>query len=363
MTGKVLHYFAGDHTAKGFYPMYTTNYEGLEHIFLLKGSSKKVKSSLIKEIAATWMNNGYDVELIHCSSDNDALDGLIIPRLKIGLHDSASSPLEINVPTEDVNVDDAWNEDNLNEQWDTISRYNEKINKAFESAHESFKTGLLVHDDLEEIYMNNMDYDKANQVADDLINRLYGNETSTGKTAHVKYRFFGASTPQGVVDYIPNITDRLQKRYFIKGRAGTGKSTLLKKVAAAAVDLGLDVEMYHCGFDPESLDMVVVRELGFCVFDSTDPHEYFPEQDGDEIIDIYKKTVKAGTDEKYAKEIQELTHSYKSYMKQGVSFLREAKRLKDERTPIYIDGVDDSKVDRMYQKMNQQLEDKAGHLE
>lgn len=48
-----------------------------------------------------------------------------------------------------------------------------------------------------------------------------------------------------------------------------------KKIAAAAESRGFDVEMYHCGFDPESIDMVLVRELKFCVFDSTNPHEYF----------------------------------------------------------------------------------------
>ena len=33
-----------------------------------------------------------------------------------------------------------------------------------------------------------------------------------------------------------------------------------------------DVEIYHCGFDPHSLDMVIVREVGIAIFDSTSPH-------------------------------------------------------------------------------------------
>ncbi|WP_054860951.1 hypothetical protein [Gracilibacillus sp. JCM 18860] len=83
----------------------------------------------------------------------------------------------------------------------------------------------------------------------------------------------------------------MTKRYFIKGRAGSGKSTLLKKVVSASKERGFDIEVYHCGFDPESVDMVVIRELSVCLFDSTDPHEYFPKRKGDEIVDLYKLTI------------------------------------------------------------------------
>lgn len=46
-----------------------------------------------------------------------------------------------------------------------------------------------------------------------------------------------------------------------------------------------------------SIDMVLVRELGLCAFDSTPPHEYFPEKSGDVTIDIYREAVKSNTNE------------------------------------------------------------------
>jgi hypothetical protein len=98
----------------------------------------------------------------------------------------------------------------------------------------------------------------------------------------------------------------------------------MKKVMKAAEDHGFDIELYHCSFDPNSVDMVLIRELEFCIFDSTDPHEYFPNGPGEEEIDMYEKTVTPGTDEKYEKEITELNTTYKSYMKQGVVELKAA---------------------------------------
>ena len=72
---------------------------------------------------------------------------------------------------------------------------------------------------------------------------------------------------------------------------------MLKQIAAAGELHGFDLEIYHCGFDPHSLDMIIIRELGLAIFDSTAPHEYFPSRDGDEIIDMYGLLIAEGTDE------------------------------------------------------------------
>ena len=83
-----------------------------------------------------------------------------------------------------------------------------------------------------------------------------------------------------------------QKRIFIKGRPGTGKSTFLKKLSKSLIDNGFDVEEYYCSFDKESLEMVISRELSFAVFDSTSPHEKFPERETEEILDFYVNSIK-----------------------------------------------------------------------
>ncbi|MFB5663439.1 PRK06851 family protein [Alteribacillus sp. HJP-4] len=360
MTGRVLHYFAGDHTAKGFYPLYASNFHGLERVFVLKGPSSTVKSNLLKKIAAEWHNKGYDVEQIHCSADHEALDGVIIPQLSIGLYDGSSHSFVCNASTEKaVNTYEGINEELLKEKIETLVAYKDGIKAAYKNSHEAFKTGLHVHDELEKIYINEMNFDKADQTADELIKKIFKKRKPSGKKGFTKHRFFGASTPSGVVDFIPNLTENLNKRYFIKGRAGTGKSTLLKKVAAEAEERGYIVELYHCGFDPESIDMVIVRELGVCVFDSTDPHEYFPDQESDEIVDLYKQVVTPGTDEKYAEAIQEHTAGYKTWMKKGAAYLKEASQINEKLENMYAEAMDPAVTVNIYKMLTLQLEKQA----
>src|SRR5699024_12618825 len=79
-----------------------------------------------------------------------------------------------------------------------------------------------------------------------------------------------SNTSDGAVNIVPSLIHPLKNRYYLKGRAGTGKSHFMKKVMQACQRHGFDIELYHCSFDPNSVDMVLVRDLDFCIFDSTD---------------------------------------------------------------------------------------------
>lgn len=59
--------------------------------------------------------------------------------------------------------------------------------------------------------------------------------------------------------------------FYLKGGPGTGKSTLMKKLASAFA--GENVSVYHCASDPHSLDAVVFEDRGVFVADATAPHE------------------------------------------------------------------------------------------
>src|SRR5699024_5926954 len=135
------------------------------------------------------------------------------------------------------------------------------------------------------------------------------------------------------------LTEQVGKRYFIKGRAGTGKSHLMKQVLEECEAYGLDVEIYHCSFDPDSIDMLIIRELDCCLFDSTDPHALDPNRVDDEVIDMYEKTVKHGTDEKYETEIARITKQYKGEMKKGLHIISEIKSIDKQKETMIAEEI------------------------
>ncbi len=359
MSGKVRHYYAGGNTAKGFYSLYESALEDLERVYILKGGPGTGKSSLMKKIGDIMESKSLNVEYLHCSSDNDSIDGVILPEYKVGIVDGTAphiiEPKAPGVIEEYVNLGVAWDSQKLANDKQTILTLNKDIASKFQIAYKTFAEALAAHDEIEEIYISNMNFDKANQLTDEVISLLYG-EDHLGKKSKIKHRFLGAATPLGAVDFIQNLTCDVQNRYFIKGRAGSGKSTMLKKIVAEGEKRGFDIEVYHCGFDPNSLDMVIVREKDVAIFDSTAPHEYFPERDTDKIIDMYERCITPSTDEKYADEIERTTKAYKGKMKEAISYLAEAKQLRDKLEAIYINAMDFQVVDDIQQTILSEIE-------
>lgn len=60
--------------------------------------------------------------------------------------------------------------------------------------------------------------------------------------------------------------------YILKGGPGTGKSTLMKKIARHFEQC--DVDLYYCSSDISSLDAVVIHDFGAILVDGTAPHVF-----------------------------------------------------------------------------------------
>lgn len=93
----------------------------------------------------------------------------------------------------------------------------------------------------------------------------------TGKPLHF---FLGANTPQGFVSRFDQLADPLDgwREFVIKGGPGTGKSTLMKRVAAEAGSRCKRVELIHCSSDVDSLDGVILHDVKTSIADGTSPH-------------------------------------------------------------------------------------------
>ncbi len=341
-------YYAGGNTAKGFYDLFSSSLKQLDRIFILKGGPGTGKSTLMKKIGEKW-GQQYDTEYIHCSADYGSIDGVIIPELSAGVVDGTAphviEPQYPGIIEEYINLGEAWDSSKLQENKQEVFYVKEQIKKCYDEAYTIFAEALKIHDDWEKIFIENLDVYKAEELTNRLTDEFFAT-ISLNKKANVVHRFLGAATPEGPIDFIENLTEDINKRYFLKGRPGSGKSTLLKTLAKRAEARGFDVEVYHCGFDPESLDMLIFRELGVAIFDSTSPHEHFPSRKGDEIVDMYEELIAPGTDEKYEEEIEHFSKKYAEKMKLATSHLKESNKLRNELESYYIQAMDYSIVEQ-----------------
>ena len=85
-----------------------------------------------------------------------------------------------------------------------------------------------------------------------------------------KTYFLGSNTAYGFFGDFSHLTRG--KTVILKGGAGTGKSTLMKKLNEIALDAGFMTETYRCSSDVSSFDAVFVPSKNFAVIDGTSPH-------------------------------------------------------------------------------------------
>lgn len=360
MSENILRYFAGGNTAKGFYSLYDSNLADIERVLLLTGRSQREKSEIMEQLLNKWKDQACFIEIIYRANHPDQVEGFIIREKGFAIIDADPPRIigeeYVGPQWETLDLEQEDRTANLGENQQILDSLQRKIQEQYAEAYKAYAKALRIHDDWEDIYIGRMNFTQADQVTEALLAKLFADtDKVTTKKSKILRRFLGAATPVGAVDFVDNITEGLQNRYFLKGRAGTGKSTLLKKVVAEAEKHGYDLEIYQCGFDPESLDMVLIRELGWAVFDSTSPHEYFPDRPGDSIIDMYELTVAPGTDETFAEEIAHIEAKYREQMQLGKKHLAEAQTVLEQLEDLYSKYFDHSRIANIYYEVEQSL--------
>lgn len=314
---KKIRYYVHGHTGKGFVDLLDNNLEQIDHIVLLESNDKKTVTATLETIANLLKDE--TVEIIMSTLSKHYIDGIIVRCRSFAMlheplykrHTKAKKVERITFP--DAGLNDFAFEKNLHQIYDEAYNY--------------FKKGLSIHDQLEEIYIKHMDFNKANRVIDRLLNELFAGIEKRKTKATVYERLFGTNTPDGIVYTLEELIEPIEKKIFILGRAGTGKSHLMHQVLQKCVELGIDCEVYRCSLDPKSIDMIIIRDLNVCLHDNTPPHQIEMKDPAIRVIDMFKETVDQTVEKTYGKQIDMLEKSYKEQMKLGLETLKKLKLM------------------------------------
>ncbi|MGM8214929.1 hypothetical protein ACLIA0_05060 [Bacillaceae bacterium W0354] len=343
-------YFLGGITARGFVYFYDNLISKMDHILYLDGGMTSINQSVFKTVL-DYYSDSYEVECVHNHVEPDQLEAVIFPELSVAIIDRAKvgpqSVLTFPKLIEDVfYIGEGYDYEHLRKNKKELTQLQKKIDQYYNKTKGHFESALNIHHQVEQTYFQYMNIDKANNETEKLIESFFKN-SYLNKPSRAVHRYLGAATSEGPQDFILDLTDDLDRRIFIKGRSGTGKSTMLKRLVKEAEHRGFDLEIYHCGFDPDSLDMVVLREIGLAIFDATAPHEHNPMKTSDEIFDSYELFVEGNPDSKEKDKITDLEANYKQKMKNATKELNHIRTLQREFETIYQQAMDEKFMDRI----------------
>ncbi len=151
--------------------------------------------------------------------------------------------------------------------------------------------------------------------------------------------FLGANSPGGFQSLYHELmpAQRAQGVYILKGGAGSGKSSFMRRVARHAEAAGLDTVLIPCSGDPGSLDGVILPQKGVALVDGTAPHVVEPQYPGAvesyvNLGDCYDRAAL----KRLRGDIIAATERYKGYYKRVYRCLEAAGHLRRDSRELLL---------------------------
>lgn len=169
--------------------------------------------------------------------------------------------------------------------------------------------------------------------------------------------FAGANTKNGYVSCFHEIIgDKYKKVYILKGSAGSGKSTFMKRVGERALREGLSVEYIRCSADTTSFDGILIPESNLAIVDGTAPH----------LMDVKYPSVRESIinlgafwdDDKLKvkrKELMTLTDRKNDCYEQAFRVLSAAGSIRELRSSLIAGVTLDSKMKTLTERICKKL--------
>ena len=257
-------YFLGGNTNKGFfsYYHYLADADKFKKVFIIKGGPGTGKSTTMKSVAKWGVDKGLDVDYIHCSSDPDSLDGVVIPDIGIAMVDGTSphvvDPKNAAAVEVIINMGQFWDENAIKCNKNEIIECNRDISKKYMEAYNYLAAAGNLHGNCS---LNSCSCEVSSIVSDILKNLPFAAKKGRGK---VRKLFAEGITPDGVVSYADSIS--CENNVILQTENPVLASGILKEMMREMCKMGYDVEAFYSPFNPEDeIRHIVVPEEKFSV--------------------------------------------------------------------------------------------------
>ena len=357
-TGKPLQFFLGANTPQGFVSRFDQLADPSDgwREWVIKGGPGTGKSTLMKQVSTMANKHPGLVEEIHCSSDVDSLDGVILHGAKASIADGtlphAIEPKYPGAFERLVDLTNCWDENRLFAQREEIMAISAKISKCHEHCCRFLSAANTLLGDNYRMALEATWVAKAARAA----GRIAATEF---KGSHEKYgkesvRFLSAVTNQGLTLFSETANILCQRIYLLDDPYGAASRLILNLLRAKALEEGFDIYTCYSPLSPyEKIEHLFIPELklGFMTKnDLLDPQ-----------ITPYKVIrFRRFTDQEMLRKFKRrLSFNRKAALQMleaAARLLSEAKSMHDQLESYYIQAMDFSKAGKVTKQVVSTIE-------
>jgi len=358
---RVRHLFPGNNTPKGFFSFYKfiLGQREANRIMCIKGGPGVGKSSFMMKIADEFIESGEEVDLMHCSSDPDSLDAVVLKNRKIAFIDATSphivDPVTPGAVDNIIHLGEYWDEEGIRRNKKEVIECNENIRAWFGRGYNYLAAAEKTYDLLADIYSSAVKPAEIYRIAATIVVKELQHYEISLRPGNVKKYFASAITPKGFVNNLKDLAVNCNRIYLISVPFGLSADRILRVVSEGAVYRGFGVEEYYCPIKPDiMLEHLVIPELRTAFITVNEYHDVEPWQFGEEgddypeirhidLSDLVDETVI----EKERRLILESREFTDALMKKAIDCIAQAKKEHDVLEEYYIPNMDFKKIDAL----------------
>jgi len=356
------HLYPGNNTPYGFfsYYQYILGQREASKIVCIKGGPGVGKSTFMKKIAEEFLEKGEDIDFMHCSSDPDSLDGIVLKNKKIAFIDATSphvvDPISPGAVDSIVHLGEFWNEAGIRANKIGVIESNEKIKRWFSLGYNYLAAAKNIYDNLSIVYDTAIENAEIYKLTAKIVGDELSHKEICLKPGDVKKYFASAITPKGCQNHIRNLIEGYKKIYLLNGPIGVSSEALLNVFSEGAVYRGYNIEQYYCSMKPDrKLEHLLVPELSVAFVSTNSYHDVEPWQlvngkDGEErypelaLID-WSDIIEWNKLEGFKDFIEHSLSAMDQLLEDAIGCIKNAKKEHDVLETYYIPNMDFKKIE------------------
>lgn len=359
MPGKTRHYFPGNNTPQGFFSYYDyiLKQREAEKIYCLKGGPGLGKSTFMRHIGETMLQEGEDVDFLHCSSDPDSLDGILLRNKRVAMIDGTSphivDPINPGAVDTIIHLGEYWNEQGIRRNRQLVLDCSDHLKDHYARAYSYLGAAGKIHEGLGRIYDTYLNKPQLYKKAASIINKELTHKKLSPTPGTVRKQFASALTPKGYVNYIPSLMAEATRVYLIQGPAGMNGSRLTRLFLESALQRGYDVECYYCSMSPaEKPEHLYIPQIKTAFVSSNQFHS-LSKDDFEGKVTVIDMNRWIDIPDNSSAQIHEesMTQLMSQLLEKAFQCFREAKKEHDLLEQAYAPNMDFSRLEPLREKI------------
>lgn len=355
MDDNTLQFFLGANTPQGFVSRFDqlADVEDGWRSLVIKGGPGSGKSTMMKKIAAEAGADDGFIELIHCSSDVDSLDGVIVPKRKFSIADGTPPhPVEPRYPgafEQLVDLTGCWDSDVLYQNREEIIRLFKSCSQCHEYCCRFLSAAGSLTSDTYRIALNCVNTQKLSGYCSRLSAKEF--RPIKGRTGKESVRFLSAVTNKGVVVFTETAKKLCDRVYLVADDHGAVSRLLLTTIRSKALEAGYDVISCYCPLSPfEKLEQLFIPSLKLGFMTSNRYHDFTMDITPYRIIH-YQRFTDNDCFKASKKRVSFNRKAGAQMIEQAVILLKDSKKLHDELEEYYIRAMDFAGANALTEKV------------